>query len=70
MRDKTERPEGIDAGVVKLVGTQVETIVSQTQLLLDSEDHYKHMQEAQNPYGDGTAALQIADAIAQRLSTK
>ena len=69
MRDKTERPEGIDAGVVKLVGTQVETIVYQTQLLLDSEEHYKHMQEAKNPYGDGTAALQIADAIAQRLSS-
>ena len=68
MRDKTERPEGIEAGVVKLVGTQVETIVAETQLLLDSPIHYSQMQEAKNPYGDGTAALQIADAIAQRLS--
>ena len=68
MRDKTERPEGIEAGVVKLVGTEIEKIVTETQLLLDSKKHYMHMQEAKNPYGDGTAALQIADAIAQRLS--
>ena len=68
MRDKTERPEGIEAGVVKLVGTEIEKIVAETQLLLNSKEHYTQMQEAKNPYGDGTASLQIADAIAQRLS--
>ncbi|MDC0601907.1 UDP-N-acetylglucosamine 2-epimerase (non-hydrolyzing), partial [Aliiglaciecola sp.] len=53
MRDTTERPEAIEAGTVKLVGTEYQTIVEQAQLLLDDEDAYKSMSFAHNPYGDG-----------------
>jgi UDP-N-acetylglucosamine 2-epimerase (non-hydrolysing) len=66
MRETTERPEGIDAGTVKLVGTDRETIVRETQLLLDSKDEYDRMAKAVNPYGDGKASKRIADFLAEK----
>ncbi|MFC3051564.1 non-hydrolyzing UDP-N-acetylglucosamine 2-epimerase [Kordiimonas pumila] len=63
MRDTTERPEAVDAGTVKLVGTDTDVIVHEASRLLDDATHYKTMSEAHNPYGDGTAAKQILEAI-------
>jgi UDP-N-acetylglucosamine 2-epimerase (non-hydrolysing) len=64
MRDTTERPEAVDAGTVKLVGTEVQTIVTELTKLLSSEESYKAMSFAHNPYGDGKACQRIADALA------
>lgn len=55
MRDTTERPEAVDAGTVKLVGTNPNSIVKEVQSLLDNESVYNIMSKAHNPYGDGTA---------------
>jgi UDP-N-acetylglucosamine 2-epimerase (non-hydrolysing) len=66
MRDKTERPEAVEAGTVRLVGTGEETIVREAALLLDSEDERRRMSRVHNPYGDGQASRRIADAIAAR----
>lgn len=63
MRDTTERPEAIDAGTVKLVGTSVDTIVSELSKLLTCEQSYKTMSYAHNPYGDGKACARILDAL-------
>lgn len=63
MRDTTERPEGIEAGTLKLVGTDEETIYSNFKELLENEDEYKKMAHACNPYGDGNACVRIADII-------
>ncbi len=63
MRDTTERPEGVDAGTVKLVGASTERIVEETTRLLTDEQAYSEMANARNPYGDGTAAQQIVSAI-------
>jgi UDP-N-acetylglucosamine 2-epimerase (non-hydrolysing) len=63
MREKTERPEGIQAGVARLVGTKREEIVSQAQLLLDSEQEYKKMVNNINPYGDGNASQRIVNLL-------
>lgn len=63
MRDCTERPEGIEAGVVKLVGTKRETISSAALELLSNHSLYKEMSQAQNPYGDGKASLRIVEAL-------
>jgi UDP-N-acetylglucosamine 2-epimerase (non-hydrolysing) len=59
MRDTTERPEAIDAGTVKLVGTDRKIIVDSVQELLDDGDSYKKMSESHNPYGDGKACTRI-----------
>lgn len=67
MRDTTERPEGIDAGTLKLVGTQEETIYREFERLLDDEDAYAQMARASNPYGDGFACRRIADVLASQL---
>lgn len=67
MRDTTERPEGIDAGTLKLVGTQEETIYREFERLLDDEDAYAQMAKASNPYGDGFACRRIADVLSSRL---
>lgn len=64
MRDTTERPEAVDAGTVKLVGTSIETIVSELTGLLVNSESYKLMSVAHNPYGDGKACQRIADALA------
>ena len=64
MRDTTERPEAVDAGTVKLVGTKVETIVTELTELLSSDESYSKMSFAHNPYGDGNACQRIADTLA------
>ena len=63
MRDTTERPEAVDAGTVKLVGTDQVKIVSEAYRLLDDTAAYEAMSRAHNPYGDGHAARYIVDAI-------
>ncbi|MGV0879214.1 UDP-N-acetylglucosamine 2-epimerase (non-hydrolyzing) [Martelella sp. FLE1502] len=63
MRDTTERPEAVDAGTVKLVGTDADLIVRETDALLNSADAYEKMARAHNPYGDGKASERIRDAI-------
>ncbi len=63
MRDVTERPEGVQAGVVKIVGTQAPQIRSSIEVLLSDESKYKKMTSACNPYGDGKAAERIARII-------
>lgn len=63
MRDTTERPEGVDAGTLKLVGTDEEMIYSTFKLLLENEEEYKKMSKAVNPYGDGHACERIADIL-------
>lgn len=65
MRDRTERQEAIDAGVVKLVGTERQSIVTETCRLLDHKDEWLRMSGAVNPYGDGTAGQQIATTLAK-----
>jgi len=63
MRDTTERPEGIAAGTLKLVGTNEENIYTEFKRLLDDQNAYQAMSRASNPYGDGLASKRIADII-------
>ncbi len=63
MRDTTERPEGIDAGTLKLVGTDEEVIYREFKNLLENEEEYHRMSYASNPYGDGHACERIADIL-------
>lgn len=63
MRDTTERPEGIKAGTLKLVGTEEQVIYDNFKLLLEDEDAYASMSTASNPYGDGFACKRIADIL-------
>ena len=63
MRDTTERPEGIAAGTLKLVGTEEETIYQNFKSLLENKDEYEKMSKASNPYGDGHACERIADIL-------
>jgi UDP-N-acetylglucosamine 2-epimerase (non-hydrolysing) len=63
LREKTERPEAVDAGTVILVGTAEDRIVGEATALLDDEARYKAMCRSHNPYGDGHACERIADAI-------
>lgn len=63
MRDTTERPEGIKAGTLKLVGTNEETIYKEFKTLVENEEEYKKMSHASNPYGDGLACKRIADIL-------
>ena len=65
MRDTTERPEGIKAGTLKLVGTNEETIYNEFKLLLTDKAEYERMSQASNPYGDGLASKRIADILEQ-----
>ena len=65
MRDTTERPEGIKAGTLKLVGTSEEVIYSEFTKLLKDKTAYDAMSKASNPYGDGYACKRIADIINQ-----
>ena len=66
MRDTTERPEGITAGTLKLVGTDEEVIYQNFKLLLENTDEYAKMSNASNPYGDGFACKRIADILVQK----
>jgi len=63
MRDTTERPEGVNAGTVKLVGANASNIIESVNELINDLDAYKKMAQAKNPYGDGKAAARIADAV-------
>jgi UDP-N-acetylglucosamine 2-epimerase (non-hydrolysing) len=63
MRDTTERPEALDAGTVRLVGTDRENVVREVGWLLDDGEHYAGMSKAHNPYGDGLACRRIADVF-------
>ena len=63
LRDVTERPEGIEAGTLKLVGTDKETIIKEASLLLDNSDEYLKMSLKSNPYGDGKASKRIVDIL-------
>lgn len=65
MRDTTERPEAVEAGTVKLVGTSIERIVVGLSTLLQDEQAYKNMSFAHNPYGDGKACQRILDVLAK-----
>lgn len=67
MRDTTERPEGIEAGTLKLVGVSEKTIYTEFSNLLDNESEYKAMAHASNPYGDGFACKKIADILIRKL---
>ena len=64
LRDTTERPEGIDAGTLKLVGTNEQNIYRECKLLLEDASKYEEMSKAANPYGDGFASKRIADILA------
>lgn len=64
LRDTTERPEGIEAGTLRLVGTETEDVLSNMTELLNNLDSYEKMSKASNPYGDGTASKRILEAIA------
>ena len=63
LREKTERPEAVEAGTVKLVGTDENRIVNETEILLNDEDLYTRMKLVHNPYGDGRASARISTAI-------
>ncbi|MEA4831680.1 MAG: UDP-N-acetylglucosamine 2-epimerase (non-hydrolyzing) [Oscillospiraceae bacterium] len=67
MRDTTERPEGIEAGTLKLVGTDEKTIYDNFRILINDKKEYNRMSRASNPYGDGTACVKIADFLAESL---
>jgi UDP-N-acetylglucosamine 2-epimerase (non-hydrolysing) len=69
MRDTTERPEAVDAATVKLVGTDADLIVRETNKLLDDQAAYETMSRAHNPYGDGLASQRIRDAILSFFTT-
>ena len=66
LRDTTERPEAVEAGTVKLVGTAYEDVLQETNRLLDDAEHYRSMAEAANPYGDGNACERIIKAILRK----
>lgn len=67
IRSTTERPEGVAAGTLRLIGTEEKTVYNAIKLLLDSTEEYERMSRASNPYGDGFAARRIADILMQEL---
>ena len=67
MRETTERPEAIDAGTARLVGTDPDAIVREARRLLEDDDAYAAMSRAVNPFGDGKAAERIAAALERRF---
>lgn len=70
LRDTTERPEGIKAGTLKLVGTDEKVIYKETRRLLTDTEEYQRMSRASNPYGDGHASERIADAIVEKFKDR
>lgn len=70
MRKKTERPEGIEAGVAKLIGVDREKIYKETKKLLDDEDAFRRMAQAKNPYGDGLASERIVKILKEKFNLK
>ena len=67
MRDTTERPEGVKAGTLKLVGTNEDVIYKEFKKLLIDKNEYKKMSNASNPYGDGLASKRIADILIEKI---
>jgi UDP-N-acetylglucosamine 2-epimerase len=67
LRETTERPEGVESGCAKLIGTNHDEIVAEAEKLLADEKAYAAMAHAENPYGNGTAAVRIADLVLQRF---
>lgn len=67
LREKTERTEAMQAGTVKLVGTDVDRILAESFCLLDDPAEYQHRSRIHNPYGDGLASRRIADAVLATL---
>lgn len=67
LRDETERPEAVNSGGVKLVGSNIEKITNTVDLLLTNKEEYNKMSKAINPYGDGLASKRIADIIIEKL---
>ena len=63
MRDTTERPEAVDAGTVKLVGTNYHMIIDNVSQLIDNQNYYNTMSKAVNPYGDGLACERIVKTL-------
>lgn len=63
MRDTTERPEALEAGTVKLVGTDYDRIVYEVSALLENQEYYERMSKAVNPYGDGQACNRILNVL-------
>ncbi len=63
LRNVTERPEGVEAGTLKLAGTEEETVYQMAKTLLTDEVEYKKMAQAKNPFGDGKASKRIVQAI-------
>ena len=70
LRDTTERPEGINAGTLKLVGTDADVIYEETKKLLTNKEEYEKMSKASNPYGDGHASEYIVNAIIKEFSSE
>ena len=70
MRDTTERPEGVEAGTLKLVGTKADKIYEETRRLLVDQEEYSNMSRAVNPYGDGHASERIEEALLAWLGVK
>jgi UDP-N-acetylglucosamine 2-epimerase (non-hydrolysing) len=70
MREKTERPEAVEAGTVRLVGTDEEKIVTESNILLDDEAEYQRRSHVHNPYGDGNASERIAASIREYFSRR
>lgn len=68
LRDETERPEAVISGGVKLVGSNIEKITKNVDILLTDENEYQKMAQARNPYGDGLASKRIADILIEKLS--
>lgn len=69
MRELTERPEAVEAGTAKLIGTEIDSIVNEVSALLDDEAAYNAMAQAINPYGDGKATARILDMLASKYDT-
>ncbi len=70
MRDTTERPEGIDSGTLKLVGTSANSIINECYKLLTDQEAYEKMSKRDNPYGDGLASVRIVDIVKKNLTHK
>lgn len=66
LRDTTERPEGVEAGTLRLVGTNKNAICREVEKLLNDEEEYKKMSETKNPYGDGNASKRIVDILLEK----
>jgi UDP-N-acetylglucosamine 2-epimerase (non-hydrolysing) len=70
LRNETERPEAVEAGTVKIVGTAGEKIIQETLLLLNNNEAYQKMAQANNPYGDGKASQRIINCIINNILKK